>query len=60
MNTKKIAFLDKQKEILILFLDIVTTTQGFMEEKIEQVILEIKNQISQQVQKMLLIFCYYL
>ncbi|MGJ0337464.1 mechanosensitive ion channel family protein [Aliarcobacter cryaerophilus] len=52
----KIAFLDKQKRDFDIVLDIVTTTQEVYGRKIEQVILEIKNQISQQVQKMLLIF----
>ena len=53
---EKIAFLDKQKREIDIVLDIVTTTQEVYGRKIEQVILEIKNQISQQVQKMLLIF----
>ena len=53
---EKIAFLDKQKRDFEIVLDIVTTTQEVYGRKIEQVILEIKNQISQQVQKMLLIF----
>lgn len=53
---EKIAFLDKQKRDFNIVLDIVTTTQEVYGRKIEQVILEIKNQISQQVQKMLLIF----
>ena len=53
---EKIAFLDKQKRHFDIVLDIVTTTQQVYGRKIEQVILEIKNQISQQVQKMLLIF----
>ncbi|WWW10649.1 mechanosensitive ion channel domain-containing protein [Arcobacter cryaerophilus gv. pseudocryaerophilus] len=53
---EKIAFLDKQKRDFDIVLDIVTTTQEVYGRKIEQVILEIKNQISQQVQKMLLIF----
>ena len=55
-NKEKIAFLDKQKRDFDIVLDIVTTTQEVYGRKIEQVILEIKNQISQQVQKMLLIF----
>ena len=53
---EKIVFLDKQKRDFDIVLDIVTTTQEVYGRKIEQVILEIKNQISQQVQKMLLIF----
>ena len=53
---EKIVFLDKQKRDFEIVLDIVTTTQEVYGRKIEQVILEIKNQISQQVQKMLLIF----
>ena len=53
---EKIAFLDKQKRDFDIVLDIVTTTQEVYGRKIEQVILEIKNQISQQVKKMLLIF----
>ncbi|MGJ0303077.1 mechanosensitive ion channel family protein [Aliarcobacter cryaerophilus] len=53
---EKIAFLDKQKRDFDIVLDIVTTTQEVYGRKIEQVILEIKNQISQQVQKILLIF----
>ncbi|GAB1466907.1 hypothetical protein MASR2M54_24070 [Aliarcobacter cryaerophilus] len=48
---EKIAFLDKQKRDFDIVLDIVTTTQEVYGRKIEQVILEIKNQISQQVQK---------
>jgi hypothetical protein len=39
-----------------MVLEIVTTTEEVYGRKIEQVILEIKNQISQQVQKMLFIF----
>ena len=50
---EKIAFLDKQNRDFDIVLDIVTTTQEVYGRKIEQVILEIKNQISQQVQKML-------
>ena len=53
---EKIVFLDKQKRDFEIVLDIVSTTQEVYGRKIEQVILEIKNQISQQVQKMLLIF----
>lgn len=53
---EKIVFLDKQKRDFEIVLDIVSTTQEVYGRKIEQVILEIKNQISQQVQKILLIF----
>ena len=51
----KITFLDKQKRDFDIVLDIVTTTQEVYSKKIEQVILEIKSQITQQIQKMLLI-----
>ncbi|RBQ30058.1 hypothetical protein CRU91_01565 [Aliarcobacter vitoriensis] len=53
---EKITFLDKQKRDFDIVLDIVTTTQEVYGKKIEQVILEIKNQITQQIQKMFLIF----
>jgi len=53
---ERILFLDKQKKDFDIVLDIVTTTQEVYGRKIEQVILEIKNQISQQVQKMFFIF----
>ena len=53
---EKIAFLDKQKRDFDIVLDGGSTSQEVYGRKIEQVILEIKNQISQQVQKMLLIF----
>lgn len=52
----KITFLDKQKRDFDIVLDIVTTTQEVYSKKIEQVILEIKSQITQQMQKMLIIF----
>ncbi|MCT7908982.1 mechanosensitive ion channel family protein [Arcobacter lacus] len=48
----KITFLDKQKKDFTIVLDIVDTTEEVYTRKIEQIILEIKNQISQQVQKM--------
>ena len=52
----KITFLDKQKKDFIMVLEIVSTTEEVYTRKIEQVILEIKNQISQQGQKLLIIF----
>ncbi|MDS1314625.1 mechanosensitive ion channel domain-containing protein [Aliarcobacter butzleri] len=48
----KITFLDKQKKDFTIVLDIVDTTEEVYTRKIEQIILEIKNQVSQQVQKM--------
>ena len=39
-----------------MVLDIVSTTEEVYTRKLEQIILEIKNQISQQVQKMFMIF----
>lgn len=53
---EKITFLDKEKKDFAMVLEIVTTTEDVYTRKIEQVILEIKNQISQQVQKMVVIF----
>ena len=53
---EKITFLDKQKKDFCMVLEIVATTEEVYTRKIEQVILEIKNQISQQGQKMLVIF----
>ena len=53
---EKITFLDKQKKDFSMVLEIVATTEEVYTRKIEQVILEIKNQISQQVQKMFVIF----
>lgn len=53
---EKITYLEKQKKDFEIVLDIVTTTQEVYSRKIEQVILEIKSQITQQVQKMLAIF----
>ncbi|WP_368030159.1 mechanosensitive ion channel domain-containing protein [Arcobacter sp. s6] len=53
---EKITFLDKQKKDFSMVLEIVTTTEEVYTRKLEQVILEIKNQISQQIQKMLVIF----
>lgn len=52
----RITFLDKQKKDFSMVLDIVSTTEEVYTRKIEQVILEIKNQISQQGQKLLVIF----
>ncbi len=52
----KITFLDKQKKDFSMVLDIVSTTEEVYTRRIEQVILEIQNQISQQVQKMTIIF----
>jgi small-conductance mechanosensitive channel len=53
---EKITFLDKQKKDFSMVLEIVSTTEEVYTRKIEQVILEIKNQISQQIQKMFVIF----
>ncbi len=53
---EKITFLDKQKKDFSMVLEIVATTEEVYTRKIEQVILEIKNQISQQGQKLLVIF----
>lgn len=53
---EKITYINKQKNDFEIVLDIVSTTQEVYSRKIEQVILEIKNQISQQFQKMLVIF----
>lgn len=39
-----------------MVLDIVSTTEEVYTRRIEQIILEIQNQISQQVQKMTIIF----
>ena len=52
---EKITFLDKQKKDFTMVLEIVSTTQVVYTRKIEQVILEIKDQISQQIQKILII-----
>ena len=52
----EITFLDKQKKDFNMVLEIVSTTEEVYTRKIEQVILEIKNQISQQIQKILIIF----
>ena len=52
----KITFLDKEKKDFSMVLEIVSTTEEVYTRKIEQVILEIKNQISLQVQKMVIIF----
>ena len=53
---EKITYLEKQKKDFEIVLDIVSTTQEVYSKKIEQVILDMKNQITQQVQKMLAIF----
>jgi small-conductance mechanosensitive channel len=52
---ERITFLDKQKKDFNMVLEIVSTTEEVYTRKIEQVILEIKNQISQQIQKILII-----
>lgn len=52
---EKITFLDKQKKDFNMVLEIVTTTEEVYTRKIEQVILEIKEQITQQVQKIFII-----
>jgi len=52
---EKITFLDKQKKDFNMVLEIVSTTEEVYTRKIEQVILEIKNQISQQIEKILFI-----
>ncbi len=53
---ERITFLDKQKKDFNMVLEIVSTTEEVYTRKIEQVILEIKNQISEQIQKSLVIF----
>ena len=53
---ERIKFLDKQKKDFNMILEIVSTTEEVYTRKIEQVILEIKNEISAQIQKVLLIF----
>ena len=52
---EKITFLDKQKKDFSMVLEIVDTTEEVYTRKIEQVILEIQSQISQQIQKMFVI-----
>ena len=52
----KITFLDREKKDFSMVLEIVSTTEEVYTRKIEQIILEIKNQISQQVQKMFMIY----
>jgi small-conductance mechanosensitive channel len=52
---EKITFLDKQKKDFNMVLEIVSTTEEVYTRKIEQVILEIKNQIQDQGQKILVI-----
>jgi small-conductance mechanosensitive channel len=53
---ERIKFLDKQKKDFNMVLEIVSTTDEVYTRKIEQVILEIKNQISLQIEKILVIF----
>jgi small-conductance mechanosensitive channel len=53
---ERITFLDKQKKDFNMVLEIVSTTEEVYTRKIEQVILEIKNQISEQIEKSLVIF----
>ncbi|WP_428024872.1 mechanosensitive ion channel family protein [Arcobacter sp.] len=53
---KKINFLDAQKKDFNLVLEILTTTNEVYTRKIEQVILETDNQISEQISKTLIIF----
>lgn len=59
---EKITFLDRQKKDFNMVLEIVATTQEVYTRKIEQVILEIKDQITQQVEKIftILIFVFVL
>lgn len=52
----KITFLDKQKKDFTIVLDIVDTTEEVYTRKIEQIILDIEGQISQQIQKIFTIF----
>lgn len=52
----KITFLDKEKKDFNMVLEIVSTTEEVYTRKIEQVILEIQDQISDQIQKILIIF----
>ena len=52
---EKITFLDKQKKDFNMVLEIVSTTQVVYTRKIEQVILEIQDEISQQFQKIVII-----
>ncbi len=52
----KINFLDSEKKDFNLVLEILTTTNEVYARKIEQVILETNNQISEQISKTLMIF----
>ncbi len=52
---EKITFLDKEKKDFNMVLEIVSTTEEVYTRKIEQVILEIQDQISDQIQKILII-----
>ena len=52
---ERITFLDKEKKDFNMVLEIVSTTEEVYTRKIEQVILEIQNQISEQIQKILII-----
>ncbi|MGM0518461.1 MAG: mechanosensitive ion channel domain-containing protein [Campylobacterota bacterium] len=51
----KITFLDKQKKDFSMVLEIVSTTQVVYTRKIEQIILDLEGQISEQIQKVLVI-----
>ncbi len=53
---EQITYLDKQRRDFEVVLDIIDTTSEVYTKKVEQVILETKNQISQQIEKMLTIF----
>ncbi|RXJ96314.1 hypothetical protein CRV00_01450 [Malaciobacter molluscorum] len=57
-----LSFLDKQKKDFNMVLEIVSTTEEVYTRKVEQVTLEIKSQISNQVEKIfgLLIFIFLL
>ncbi|MCP4970913.1 MAG: mechanosensitive ion channel [Arcobacter sp.] len=50
---EEITFLDKEKKDFNMVLEIVSTTEEVYTRKIEQVILEIKSQISDQIEKTL-------
>lgn len=57
-----LAFLDKQKKDFTMVLEIVSTTEEVYTRKVEQVTLEIKSQISSQIEKIftiLIIVFYY-
>ncbi|PHO08971.1 hypothetical protein CPG37_11635 [Malaciobacter canalis] len=51
-----LTFLDKQKKDFNMVLEIVSTTEEVYTRKVEQVTLEIKSQISTQIQKIFTIF----